>query len=65
MSAAACARFGELLLPWPDVAQFVVATVPDGEHTLIGARLRPGAALPPGANGPAPHPAMPDRKSVV
>ncbi|WP_411119810.1 hypothetical protein [Streptomyces sp. 058-1L] len=56
---AAGARFGELLLPWPDVTQFVVATVPDGEHTLIGARLRPGAALPPGANGPAPHPAMP------
>jgi len=56
---AAGARFGELLLPWSDVTQFVVATVPGDENALIGARLRPGATLPPGANGPAPHPAMP------
>ncbi|MFE2294934.1 hypothetical protein [Streptomyces sp. NPDC059452] len=61
---AAGARFGELLLPWPDVTQFVVAT-PDDRQTLIGARLRPGAALPPGANGPAPHPAMPAQLHVA
>ncbi|MFD8589070.1 hypothetical protein ACFV1B_05920 [Streptomyces sp. NPDC059637] len=50
---------GGVRLPWTDVAQLVVATPPDGEHALIGVRLRPGASLPPGTDGPAQHPAMP------
>ncbi|MEV4947915.1 hypothetical protein [Streptomyces sp. NPDC053755] len=46
---AAGARFGEVLLPWSDVTQFVVSTSPAEEYALIGARLRPGASLPHGA----------------
>lgn len=53
------ARFGEVLLPWSDVTQFVVATPPDSPHALIGARLRPGARLPAGVSTPPHHPAMP------
>ncbi|MFJ5780116.1 hypothetical protein [Streptomyces sp. NPDC093094] len=56
---AAGARFGGTLLPWSDVTQFVVATPPDGPHTLIGARLRPGATLPTGMNVPPHRPDMP------
>ncbi|MER6237209.1 MULTISPECIES: hypothetical protein [Streptomyces] len=56
---AAGARFGQVLLPWTDVTQFVVATPPNAPHALIGARLRPGAILPAGATGPSPDPAMP------
>lgn len=61
---AAGARFGEVLLPWTDVTEFVVATPPDGGVALIGARLRPGAALPAGA-GAARHPAMPAHLHVA
>ncbi|QIP83297.1 hypothetical protein GLX30_03575 [Streptomyces sp. Tu 2975] len=56
---AAGARFGEVLLPWPDVTEFVVAVPPDSGDALIGARLRPGASLPTGVPEPARHPAMP------
>ncbi|MFJ9058584.1 hypothetical protein [Streptomyces sp. NPDC102409] len=56
---AAGARFGHVLLPWTDVTQFVVATPPNDQHALIGARLRPGATLPAGAVGPSRNPAMP------
>ncbi|GGY26618.1 hypothetical protein [Streptomyces tanashiensis] len=53
------ARFGTVLLPWGDVTQFVVAMPEGGTHALIGARLRPGAALPAGGAVPAHDPAMP------
>ncbi|TXS46981.1 hypothetical protein [Streptomyces sp. t39] len=56
---AAGARFGAVLLPWPDVTEFVVATPPDSDSALIGARLRPGVSLPAGVPGPTRHPAMP------
>ncbi|MEV7569107.1 hypothetical protein [Streptomyces tanashiensis] len=56
---AAGARFGTVLLPWGDVTQFVVATPEGGTHALVGARLRPGAALPAGGAAPAHDPAMP------
>ncbi|WP_455358292.1 hypothetical protein [Streptomyces sp. SYSU K21746] len=56
---AAGVRFGEVLLPWADVTQFVVATPQDGPHALIGARLRSGASLPAGMSVPSQHPAMP------
>ncbi|MEU2118088.1 hypothetical protein ABZ567_21150 [Streptomyces sp. NPDC016459] len=49
---AAGARFGEVLLPWSDITQFVVSTPPGEEYALIGARLRPGASLPHGAPVP-------------
>lgn len=56
---ASGARFGAVPVPWADVTQFVVATPADGQRALIGARLRPGAALPAGATAPAQDPAMP------
>ncbi|MFD3654649.1 hypothetical protein ACTU45_04895 [Streptomyces sp. 24-1644] len=56
---AAGARFGNVLLPWTDVTQFVVAAPPNGQCALIGARLRPGAALPAGAVVPPQNPSMP------
>ncbi|MGW5639716.1 hypothetical protein [Streptomyces sp. NPDC003832] len=56
---AAGARFGDVLLPWEDITQFVVATPPDGPHALIGARLSSGASLPAGTTAPPQHPAMP------
>ncbi|MFJ9034810.1 hypothetical protein ACIRQP_41630 [Streptomyces sp. NPDC102274] len=56
---AAGVRFGNVLLPWTDVTQFVVATPPNARHALIGARLRPGATLPTGAIVPQQNPAMP------
>ncbi|MFE2556342.1 hypothetical protein ACFXGT_09955 [Streptomyces sp. NPDC059352] len=56
---AAGARFGTVLLPWSDVTHFVVVTPPDGPWALIGARLRPGATLPAGANAVPRDPAMP------
>ncbi|MET9650693.1 hypothetical protein ABZZ44_10545 [Streptomyces sp. NPDC006460] len=56
---AAGVRFGEALLPWTDVTEFVVATPPDGPHALIGARLDSGASLPAGMAVPPQHPAMP------
>ncbi len=56
---AAGARFGTVLLPWNEITEFVVATPSDGPHTLIGARLRSGAALPAGMTVPPQHPAMP------
>lgn len=52
-------RVGPVQLPWHDVTQFVVAHAPDGRHTLIGVRLRPGATLPPGVTTSPQHPAMP------
>ncbi|MFF0206184.1 hypothetical protein [Streptomyces sp. NPDC005017] len=52
-------RFGDTQLPWADVTQFVVATPPAGPHTLIGARLRPGATLPTGMNVPSQRADMP------
>ncbi len=55
---AAGVRVGNVLLPWHDVSQFVVAT-PGGEHALIGVRLGERSALPPGAEVPPAHPAMP------
>ncbi|WP_326768265.1 hypothetical protein OG978_30505 [Streptomyces sp. NBC_01591] len=50
---AAGARFGNVLLPWTDFTQFVVATPPDDQQALIGARLRPGATLSAGAMVPS------------
>ncbi|MGW6391084.1 hypothetical protein ACWFR1_11380 [Streptomyces sp. NPDC055103] len=55
---AAGARFGAVPVPWADITQFVVVTPADGQRALIGARLRPGAALPAEATAAA-HPAMP------
>lgn len=52
-------RIGQVQLPWNDVTQFVVAHSPDGRHTLIGVRPRPGAVLPAGVNVPPRHPAIP------
>ncbi|WP_418959118.1 hypothetical protein [Streptomyces tritici] len=57
-------RFGEVLLPWTDIAEFVVATPPNDSHALIGARLRPGVSAPAGT-GAAPHPAMPAQVHVA
>ncbi|RZS37731.1 hypothetical protein EV193_105289 [Herbihabitans rhizosphaerae] len=51
-------RVGNVILPWTDVTQFVVATPPNGP-VLMGARLRPGASLPEGAIVPPPNQAMP------
>ncbi|MGW8768934.1 hypothetical protein ACWGN5_41420 [Streptomyces sp. NPDC055815] len=56
---ASGARFGAVPLPWSDITQFVVATPEGGTHALIGARLRPGVALPAGGPVPAHDPAMP------
>ncbi|MFI8911407.1 hypothetical protein ACIGW4_07275 [Streptomyces sp. NPDC053513] len=56
---AAGARFGTVPLPWSDITQLVVATPEGGAHTLIGARLRPGASLPAGGTGLAHDPEMP------
>lgn len=56
---AAGVRVGAVLLPWNDVTQFVVATPANDENALIGARLRPGAALPAGAVVAPRNPAMP------
>ncbi|MFD5973888.1 MULTISPECIES: hypothetical protein [Streptomyces] len=55
---AAGVRFGQALLPWQDVTEFVVAT-PDAEHALIGARLRSGATPPADPTLAPHHPAMP------
>ncbi|RSS49455.1 hypothetical protein EF912_23775 [Streptomyces sp. WAC07061] len=55
----ALVRIGNVILPWSDVTQFVVVMPPDGEHALIGVRLRPGMTLPAGAAVPPPNPAMP------
>ncbi|GAB3429118.1 hypothetical protein [Actinophytocola sediminis] len=55
---AAGVRIGAVVLPWTDVTQFVVAP-PNGQHALIGVRLRQGAGLPAGVPFPPPHPAMP------
>jgi hypothetical protein len=52
-------RIGQMLLPWNDVTQFVVVHAPDGQHTLIGVRPRPGAVPPAGVIVPPPHPAIP------
>ncbi|MFD0412806.1 hypothetical protein [Streptomyces sp. NPDC127108] len=56
---AAGVRVGNVLLPWNDVTQFVVATPPNSEEALIGVRLRDGARLPAGAEVPPAHPAVP------
>ncbi|ATL26631.1 hypothetical protein [Streptomyces formicae] len=56
---AAGARVGNVLLPWNDVTQFVVAVPPGSEEVLIGARLRQSATLPAGARVPQAHPDMP------
>ncbi|MGW8885659.1 hypothetical protein [Streptomyces sp. NPDC055749] len=56
---AAGVRVDTVVLPWTDVTQFVVAAPSNGEQSLIGARLRDGAALPAGAQLPPPDPAMP------
>ncbi|MGH4031004.1 hypothetical protein ACQB60_18935 [Actinomycetota bacterium Odt1-20B] len=58
-------RVGEVLLPWSDVSQFVVATPQGGRQALLGVRLRPGAALPPHASVPPPHPDMPAHLHVA
>ncbi|SDJ60094.1 hypothetical protein [Streptomyces indicus] len=55
---AAGVRVGNVLLPWQDVRQFVVAT-PGGEHALIGVRVGEHTVLPPGSEIPSAHPAMP------
>ncbi|WP_406863124.1 hypothetical protein ABZO31_22860 [Streptomyces sp. HUAS MG47] len=55
---AAGVRFGQVLLPWTDITEFVVATPPDESKALIGARLHPGAQVPAGTGTPH-HPAMP------
>ncbi|MEU8892253.1 hypothetical protein [Streptomyces sp. NPDC048442] len=55
---AAGAQVGGVLLPWAEVTQFVVATPPNSPHTLLGARLRPGATLPAGAALPPQNPAI-------
>ncbi|MFG2329002.1 hypothetical protein ACGFMM_05195 [Streptomyces sp. NPDC048604] len=51
-------RFGQVLLPWTDITELVVATPPNNPHALIGARHRPGASIPPGTGTPQ-HPALP------
>jgi hypothetical protein len=56
---AAGVRVGDVLLRWNDVTQFVVATPPDDQYALIGARLHPGVTLPTGTTVPPQHPAMP------
>lgn len=56
---AAGVRVGNVLLPWNDVTQFVVATPPNDQNALIGARLRAGMTLPAGAVVPPQNPAMP------
>ncbi|MFI6944012.1 hypothetical protein ACIBI4_32565 [Streptomyces sp. NPDC050418] len=55
---AAGVRIGNVVLPWRDVSEFVVAT-PGGDHALIGVRLGQHTTLPPGAEVPPAHPAMP------
>ncbi|WP_327358875.1 hypothetical protein [Streptomyces sp. NBC_01304] len=55
---AAGVRVGNVILPWNGVTQFVVATPQGSEQALIGARLRPGAMLPAGAQVQPQHPAM-------
>ncbi|MGP3690917.1 hypothetical protein ACTVZO_40655 [Streptomyces sp. IBSNAI002] len=52
-------RIGNVLLPGADVTQIVVATPANGQHVLIGAQLRPGAAIPAGADVCPHDPAMP------
>jgi len=52
-------RVGNVILPWADVTQFVVATPDHRPEALLGVRLRGGAALPAGAQVPPPDPAMP------
>lgn len=52
-------QIGNVILPWTDVTQFVVATPPYGEHAFIGVRLRQGMTLPAGSNVPPPNPAVP------
>ncbi|MEU3483959.1 hypothetical protein AB0E66_38185 [Streptomyces sp. NPDC033753] len=56
---AAGTRLATAQVPWADVTQLVVVTPADGQQALIGARLRPGATLPAGANAAPPNPAMP------
>jgi len=52
-------RVGDLLLPWADVTQFVVATPENREQALLGVRLRSGATLPPETTATRQDPAMP------
>ncbi|MFG3256694.1 hypothetical protein [Streptomyces sp. NPDC048172] len=52
-------RVENVMLPWTDVRQFVVATPPGDAHALIGVRQPQGAQLPEGTRLPAPSPAMP------
>ena len=52
-------QIGNVILPWSDVTQFVVAMPPYGEHAFIGVRLRQGVTLPAGSNVPPPNPAVP------
>ncbi|MFJ6699560.1 hypothetical protein ACIQM4_26290 [Streptomyces sp. NPDC091272] len=56
---AAGVRVADVLLPWSDVTQFVVANPEGAEQVLIGVRLRQGAVVPAGAGGRPAHPAMP------
>ncbi|WP_199552151.1 hypothetical protein [Streptomyces sp. N35] len=55
---AAGVRIGNVVLPWNDVTQFVVATPAQGD-ALIGVRLQERAMLPAGVAVPPAHPAMP------